>query len=91
MHSEPIKEVTLETHPLPAVSSPRHHEIVSSQLSRESDKTVSQASNSNSSDSDRTPVRLDSQDSQISDTDTLTDGHMARQNSVCILYKLSIW
>ncbi|CAG9774043.1 unnamed protein product [Ceutorhynchus assimilis] len=82
--SEPIKEVTLETHPLPAVSSPRHHEIVSSQSSRESEKTVSQASNSNSSDSDRTPVRLDSQDSQVSDTDTLTDVHMARQNSLSL-------
>ncbi|KAL1488616.1 hypothetical protein ABEB36_014419 [Hypothenemus hampei] len=84
VHSEPTKEVTLETHPLPAVSSPRHHEIISSQLSRESDKTISQASNSTSSDSDRTPVRLDSQDSQVSDTDTLTDAHMARQNSLSL-------
>ncbi|XP_066159270.1 kinase suppressor of Ras 2 [Euwallacea fornicatus] len=83
MHSEPIKEVTLETHPLPALSSPRH-KLVSSQLSRESDKTVSQASNSTSSDSVRTPVRLDSQDSQVSDTDTLTDAHMARQNSLSL-------
>lgn len=82
MHSEPIREVTLETHPLPATS-PRH-EVVSSQLSRESDKTISQASTSTSSDSDRTPVRLDSQDSQVSDTDTLTDAQMARQNSLSL-------
>lgn len=87
MHSEPIREVTLETHPLPATS-PRH-EVVSSQLSRESDKTISQASTSTSSDSDRTPVRLDSQDSQVSDTDTLTDAQMARQNSVSILFQIA--
>lgn len=83
MHSEPIKEVTLETHPLPAVASPRHHEIINTQLSRESDKTASQTSNSNSTDSDRTPVRLDSQDSQVSDTETIGDGHKwPRQNSL---------
>ncbi|ENN76572.1 hypothetical protein YQE_07022, partial [Dendroctonus ponderosae] len=72
VHSEPIKEVSVEAN---------NHKTVSNQLSKESDKTISQASNSNSSDSDRTPVRLDSQDSQVSDTDTMTDTQMARQNS----------
>ncbi|CAH0564919.1 unnamed protein product [Brassicogethes aeneus] len=39
--------------------------------------------NSNSTDSDRTPVRVDSQDSQVSDTDTITDEHRwPRQNSL---------
>lgn len=79
--SESIKEVTLATHSI-SVSSPRH-DLITSQLSRESDKTASQTSNSNSTDSDRTPVRLDSQDSQVSDTETITDGHKwPRQNSL---------
>uniref|UniRef100_A0AAR5PJD9 Kinase suppressor of Ras 2 n=1 Tax=Dendroctonus ponderosae TaxID=77166 RepID=A0AAR5PJD9_DENPD len=75
VHSEPIKEVSVEAN---------NHKTVSNQLSKESDKTISQASNSNSSDSDRTPVRLDSQDSQVSDTDTMTDTQMARQNSLSL-------
>lgn len=70
------REVTLETHPLPA----SHYELTSSQQSRDSDRTVSI---SGSTDSDRTPVRVDSQDSQVSDTETITDGHRwPRQNSL---------
>lgn len=73
------KEVTLETHPLPTPSH-AHYDLTSSQQSRDSDHT---ASVSGSTDSDRTPVRVDSQDSQVSDTETITDGHRwPRQNSV---------
>ncbi|KAF7278778.1 hypothetical protein GWI33_008009 [Rhynchophorus ferrugineus] len=77
--SESIKKIATETHSTLL----RHDLIINSQLSRESDKTSSQTSNSNSTDSDRTPVRLDSQDSQVSDTETITDGHKwPRQNSL---------
>ncbi|KAF5306924.1 hypothetical protein FQA39_LY00154 [Lamprigera yunnana] len=73
------KEVTMETHPLPA-SSTLHYEVSGSQQSKDSDHT---ASISGSTDSDRTPVRVDSQDSQVSDTETITDGHRwPRQNSL---------
>nr|XP_023017146.1 kinase suppressor of Ras 2 isoform X1 [Leptinotarsa decemlineata] len=80
-HSE-IKEVTLETHPLPATST-FNHDLTNSQQSRDNDRTASQTSESTSTDSDRTPVRVDSQDSQVSDSETITDGHRwPRQNSL---------
>ncbi|KAJ8972622.1 hypothetical protein NQ314_000078 [Rhamnusium bicolor] len=79
-HTE-ANEVTLETHPLP-ITTTLHHDLTNSQQSRESDRTASQTSGSTSTDSDRTPVRVDSQDSQVSDTETITDGHRwPRQNS----------
>lgn len=81
-----MKEVTLETYPLPHTTLP-HHDLIDSQQSKESDRTASQASGSTSTDSDRTPVRVDSQDSQVSDTETITDGHRwPRQNSVSEIY-----
>lgn len=79
-HNE-VKEVTLETYPLPHTNIP-HHDLTDVQ-STENDRTASQTSGSTSTDSDRTPVRVDSQDSQVSDTETITDGHRwPRQNSV---------
>lgn len=69
--------VTLETHPIGS----RSEEIGS----RDSDKTVSvsgSGSFSLSTDSDRTPVRVDSQDSQVSDGET--DRGWPRQNSLSI-------
>lgn len=76
-----MNEVMLETYPL----NPQYNhqnELTSSQLSRDSDKTIS-VSGSTSTDSDRTPVRVDSQDSQVSDTETITDVHRwPRQNSL---------
>lgn len=72
VHDEVINEVTIETYPLNTL----HHD----QQSRDSDRT---ASVSGSTDSDKTPVRVDSQESQVSDTETITDGHRwPRQNSV---------
>lgn len=63
-----------------------HNDLTDTQQSRESDRTASQTSGSTSTDSDRTPVRVDSQDSQVSDTETITDGHRwPRQNSVSII------
>lgn len=57
-----------------------HQDLTSSQQSRDSDRTISV---SGSTDSDRTPVRVDSQDSQVSDSETNADGHRwPRQNSV---------
>ncbi|KAL1140466.1 hypothetical protein AAG570_000398 [Ranatra chinensis] len=58
--------VTLDTHPL--------------DRSQDSDRTVS-ASGSVSTDSDRTPVRVDSQDSQVSDGEAV-DRPWPRQNSL---------
>ncbi|XP_017778982.1 PREDICTED: kinase suppressor of Ras 2 isoform X2 [Nicrophorus vespilloides] len=56
-------------------------ELTSSQQSKDSDKTISITESS--TDSDRTPVRINSQDSQVSDTDTIIDGHRwPRQNSL---------
>lgn len=75
-------EVTLETFPLPIVP------LLSQDFTnspQSSDRTAS-----GSTDSDRTPVRVDSQDSQVSDSDTVTDGHRwPRQNSVSILFRIS--
>lgn len=85
-HNE-VKEVTLETHPLTLQTLP-HNDLTDTQQSRESDRTASQTSGSTSTDSDRTPVRVDSQDSQISDTETITDGHRwPRQNSVSTFFQ----
>ncbi|XP_022911257.1 kinase suppressor of Ras 2 isoform X2 [Onthophagus taurus] len=69
--------VTLQTFPLLTVPS-----VVEEQQSEGSDQTVT--GSTSTSDSDRTPVRVDSQDSQVSDTDTLTDGPRwtNRQNSL---------
>ncbi|KAL3272391.1 hypothetical protein HHI36_013868 [Cryptolaemus montrouzieri] len=79
VHTE-VNEVTLETYPLPG--STLQNELTSSQQSRDSERTVS-VSGSTSTDSDRTPVRVDSQDSQVSDTETITDSHRwPRQNSL---------
>ncbi|KAJ8983992.1 hypothetical protein NQ317_008697 [Molorchus minor] len=72
-HNE-ANEVTLETHPL-LLTTALHHDLIGSQQSRDSDRTASQTSGSTSTDSDRTPVRVDSQDSQVSDSETITDGH----------------
>lgn len=82
-----MNEVTLETHPLPpSQTSGNHHDLTGSQQSHDSDRTAS-VSGSTSTDSDRTPVRVDSQDSQVSDTETITDGHRwPRQNSVSDSY-----
>lgn len=58
--------VTLETHPL--ATTPVLEEVMDKYTSQDSDKTVSvSGSGSLSTDSERTPIRLDSQDSQISD------------------------
>ncbi|KAK9730071.1 Phorbol esters/diacylglycerol binding domain (C1 domain) [Popillia japonica] len=71
------KDVTLETHPLPPITTV-HEEVIT----MASERTAS-VSGSTSTDSDRTPVRVDSQDSQVSDTETITDGHRwPRQNSL---------
>ncbi|XP_050302569.1 kinase suppressor of Ras 2 isoform X2 [Anthonomus grandis grandis] len=95
MHtSEPIQEVTIHDSAPVALPSPmkhHHHEIPSGvQLSRNdsNDKSAtSQTSNSTLVDSEsKTPIRLDSQDSQVSDSDTMMPdtGHMARQNSLSL-------
>lgn len=68
-----------------------HSDLTDSQQSRESDRTASQTSGSTSTDSDRTPVRVDSQDSQVSDSDTITDSHRwPRQNSVSTYFSFLI-
>lgn len=48
---------------------------------QDSDKTVS-VSGSISTDSDKTPVRVDSQDSQVSDSEAVDGKAWPRQNSV---------
>uniref|UniRef100_A0ABD2XN80 Kinase suppressor of Ras 2 n=1 Tax=Trichogramma kaykai TaxID=54128 RepID=A0ABD2XN80_9HYME len=66
------KGVTLETHRL------------ENTISSDSDRTVSvSGSGSVSTDSERTPVRVDSQDSQVSDGEP-GDGRWPRQNSLSI-------
>ncbi|XP_049825863.1 kinase suppressor of Ras 2 isoform X2 [Aethina tumida] len=46
-------------------------------------RTTSSGGSTSTTDSDRTPARVDSQDSQVSDTDTITDEHRwPRQNSL---------
>uniref|UniRef100_A0A6P7GD17 Kinase suppressor of Ras 1-like n=1 Tax=Diabrotica virgifera virgifera TaxID=50390 RepID=A0A6P7GD17_DIAVI len=78
---ETTNEVKLETYPLPPMPI-FHRDIISSQQSTDTDRTASQTSESASTDSDKTPVRVDSQDSQVSDSDTITDPHRwPRQNS----------
>ena len=50
----------------------------------DSERTISiSGSNSGSMDSEKTPVRFDSQDSQVSDGE-LGDNRWPRQNSVCV-------
>lgn len=51
---------------------------------QDSDKTVS-VSGSISTDSDKTPVRVDSQDSQVSDSEAVDVKAWPRQNSVSFL------
>ncbi|CAH1115941.1 unnamed protein product [Phaedon cochleariae] len=81
------KEVTLETHPLPLLPLAAH-EPASARPAGGNSRTASQTSESlsasASTDSDRTPVRVDSQDSQLSDTETVTEGQprWPRQNSL---------
>lgn len=71
--------VTLETHPL--VASPLE-EMTETHKSNDSDRTVSvSGSGSISTDSERTPVRVDSQESQVSDGEAV-DRSWPRQNSV---------
>lgn len=80
------KDVTLETHPLPPITTV-HEEVIT----MASERTAS-VSGSTSTDSDRTPVRVDSQDSQVSDTETITDGHRwPRQNSVSTIFLLGLF
>lgn len=82
--------VTIETHPL-------HNALVLEEpaetSTNDSDRTVSvSGSGSVSTDSDRTPVRVDSQDSQVSDSETITDRdthRWPRQNSVCVVFDQS--
>lgn len=72
--------VTLETHPLTA--SPALEEMIETHKSNDSDRTVSvSGSGSISTDSERTPVRVDSQESQVSDGEAV-DRSWPRQNSV---------
>lgn len=71
------KGVTLETHPLVAPSS-TIDEMVETRKSNDSDRTVS---GSVSTDSERTPVRVDSQDSQVSDGEAV-ERTWPRQNSL---------
>lgn len=73
----------METFPLPVVPLLTQDFTDSAQSS---DRTAS-----GSTDSDRTPVRVDSQDSQVSDSDTVTDGHRwPRQNSVRFSFHIKI-
>ncbi|CAG2065939.1 unnamed protein product, partial [Timema podura] len=72
----PDKGVTLETHPL--MAPPALDEMLETHKSIDSDRTVS-VSGSNSTDSERTPVRVDSQDSQVSDGEAV-DRCWPRQN-----------
>ncbi|XP_063916081.1 kinase suppressor of Ras 2 isoform X3 [Zophobas morio] len=72
--SEP-NDFTVETHPVNA----HHHDVVVAHLPANRTPSASGAS----TDSERTPVRVDSQESQVSDTETVTDGHRwPRQNSM---------
>lgn len=72
--------VTLETHPL--MAPPALEEMVETHKSNDSDRTVSvSGSGSISTDSERTPVRVDSQDSQVSDGEAV-DRSWPRQNSL---------
>jgi kinase suppressor of Ras 2 len=76
--------VTLETHPL--VAPPALEEVIETRKSNDSDRTVSiSGSGSISTDSERTPVRVDSQDSQVSDGEAV-DRTWPRQNSVSIIF-----
>ncbi|KAK3911842.1 Kinase suppressor of Ras 2 [Frankliniella fusca] len=77
--------VTLETHPLTAP--PALEEIMDSHkakkegVSMDSDKTLSvSGSGSISTDSERTPIRVDSQDSQVSDGEATDGKGWPRQN-----------
>lgn len=68
------KGVILETHRLEGTT-----------MSSDSERTVSvSGSGSVSTDSERTPVRVDSQDSQVSDGEP-GDGRWPRQNSVRVI------
>ncbi|XP_021926859.1 kinase suppressor of Ras 2 isoform X2 [Zootermopsis nevadensis] len=72
--------VTLETHPLK--EPPALEEMIETHKSNDSDRTVSvSGSGSISTDSERTPVRVDSQDSQVSDGEVV-DRSWPRQNSL---------
>ncbi|KAJ9587394.1 hypothetical protein L9F63_019095 [Diploptera punctata] len=75
---DPKDGVTLETHPL--MAPPALEEMVETYKSNDSDRTVS-VSGSGSTDSERTPVRVDSQDSQVSEGEAI-DKSWPRQNSL---------
>lgn len=64
------------------------HRFEGTTMSSDSDRTVSvSGSGSVSTDSERTPVRVDSQDSQVSDSEIPGDiSRWPRQNSVCITF-----
>lgn len=63
------------------------HRFEGTTMSSDSDRTVSvSGSGSVSTDSERTPVRVDSQDSQVSDSEIPGDiSRWPRQNSVCVI------
>lgn len=64
------------------------HRFEGTTMSSDSDRTVSvSGSGSVSTDSERTPVRVDSQDSQVSDSEIPGDiSRWPRQNSVCVTF-----
>lgn len=64
------------------------HRFEGTTMSSDSDRTVSvSGSGSVSTDSERTPVRVDSQDSQVSDSEIPGDlSRWPRQNSVCVAF-----
>ena len=67
------------------MAAPALEEMVETYKSNDSDRTVS-VSGSGSTDSERTPVRVDSQDSQVSEGEAV-DRSWPRQNSVsCSVY-----
>lgn len=72
--------VTVETHPL--MASPALEEMIETHKSNHTGRTVSVSGlGSISTDSERTPVRVDSQDSQVSDGEAV-DRSWPRQNSL---------
>lgn len=74
--------VTLETHPL--MASPALEEMIESHKLNDSDRTVSVSGSGNiSTDSEPTPVRVDSQDNQVFDGEAV-DRSWPRQNSVSL-------
>jgi kinase suppressor of Ras 2 len=73
------------------VAPPALEEVIETHKSNDSDRTVSASgSGSISTDSEQTPVRVDSQDSQVSDGEAV-DRTWPRQNSVStIFFKIKV-